>query len=60
MRTTVEGARTIMVDCGLLLHSWTEAISTMAYLKNKLPDSAIHDGKVTPVKAFTQAKPTTR
>ena len=54
IRTTIEGARTIMVDSGLPLHLWTEAISTMVYLKNKSPSSAIQDGKVTPEEAFTQ------
>ncbi len=54
MRTTIEGARTIMVDSGLPLHLWTEAISTMVYLKNKSPSSAIQDGKVTLEEAFTQ------
>ena len=54
MHTTVEGAQTIMVDSGLPLHLWTEALSTMVYLKNKSPSSAIQDGKVTPEEAFTQ------
>ncbi len=54
IRTTIEGARTIMVDSSLPLHLWTEAISTMVYLKNKSPFSAIQDGKVTPEEAFTQ------
>ncbi len=54
MHTTIEGARTIMVDSDLPLHMWTEAISTMVYLKNKSLSSAIQDGKVTPEQAFTQ------
>lgn len=32
MRTTVEGAQTIMVYSGLPLHLWTEAISTVVYI----------------------------
>ena len=54
IRITVKGAPTIMVDSGLPLHLWTEAISTMVYLKNKSLFSAIQDRKVTPKEAFTQ------
>ena len=57
MRTTIEGARTIMVDSGLPLHLWTEAISTMVYVKNKSPSSAIQKGKITPEEAFLQEGP---
>lgn len=41
IRTTIQEAYMIMVDSGFTFHLWIQVISTMVYVKNKSPFSAI-------------------
>lgn len=53
MRTIVEGARAMILDSHLPLTLWAEALTTMAYIKNRSPTPfTIHQSTVTPFQAW--------
>lgn len=54
IRTTIDGAHTIIVDSGLSFYLWTKSISTMFFMKNKSSFLAIQKGKITPKEIFLQ------
>lgn len=53
MRTIVEGAQAMILDSHLPLTLWAEALTTMAYIKNRSPTPfTIHQSTVTPFQAW--------
>ena len=54
-RTLVEGVRAMLADSKLTHRFWAEALSTMAYLRNRSPTKAL--GGVTPHEAWSGSKP---
>uniref|UniRef100_A0A5S6QGT0 Integrase catalytic domain-containing protein n=1 Tax=Trichuris muris TaxID=70415 RepID=A0A5S6QGT0_TRIMR len=54
-RTLVEKARTMLIDAGLSLDLWAEAVGTANYLRNRCPTKALRD--MTPQEAWSGRKP---
>lgn len=54
-RTLVEKARTMLIDSGLSVKLWAEAVNTANYLRNRSPTKALKT--MTPEEAFTGIKP---
>lgn len=55
-RTLVESARTMLLHAGLPKPFWAEAVATAAYLRNRMPTSALQD-KATPYEKWYGRKP---
>lgn len=58
-RTLVESARTMLKHARLSNTYWAEAVSTAAYIRNRLPSAAL-DNKVTPYELWYGSKPNVR
>uniref|UniRef100_A0A1X7U0V5 Integrase catalytic domain-containing protein n=1 Tax=Amphimedon queenslandica TaxID=400682 RepID=A0A1X7U0V5_AMPQE len=55
-RTLMESARAMMANAGLPQKYWAEAVSTAAYLKNKVPTRSVAEKK-TPYEKWYGRKP---
>ena len=53
-RTLMEKVRTMLIECGLSLPFWAEAVTTANYLRNRSPVSGLDK---TPYELFTGIKP---
>ncbi|UYV74167.1 hypothetical protein LAZ67_11002288 [Cordylochernes scorpioides] len=55
-RSLIEGTRTLLIESGLPIKFWAEAMNTYTYLKNRTP--SYHNTNKTPEEMFTERKPT--
>ncbi|UYV68969.1 hypothetical protein LAZ67_6001832 [Cordylochernes scorpioides] len=55
-RSLIEGARALLIESGLPIKFWAEAMNTYTYLKNRTP--SYHNTNKTPEEMFTGRKPT--
>ncbi|UYV76692.1 hypothetical protein LAZ67_14001776 [Cordylochernes scorpioides] len=55
-RSLIEGTRALLIESGLPIKFWAEAMNTYTYLKNRTP--SYHNINKTPEEMFTGRKPT--
>ena len=56
VRTLEDGGQTLIADSGLPASFWGDAVLTVQYIRNRVPTSALPDGK-TPYEVFFGSKP---